>query len=319
MRHPHNLFMELTCHFNKVKPHPGDILRVYFTLRNKDESKILIRNVSLSSSWISTPLDKEIRRVLEPPSRIWLWDNYDNWTFDFSLEIPKYIIGKHHLNLCVSYVFMQENGQWGYLRHWNSNWVINISVEPRYRAFISRTIRPQESEVPDAISDVFQRWNFEIQTVGKEIELKGRPLEQVIGESITITDIIFAIATKRDQLQNRLGWRTLEYLQGEVGYSYAKDKPIIVFVEEGVDLGGLASCFKPIVFNPRKLKQFKHWLNDSLYEIREWLRTWKRRKFWDNFSEGLITKGIPLTIMFISGFAIGKMLKDNHSEQLTST
>lgn len=300
--------MELSISLNKSKPHPNDDLKIYFTLRNKLRSSILIQEASLTVPWSSRRARRQIHKKLKPPTPILFRDWYDSCRFKFPVKIPKYIIGKHPLNLSLSYAILRDDGKWGQLRQQKYIHPVEISVTPRYVAFISRSVRPHESLIPNEISRIIRTWNFETLTFGIEVKLEGRSPEQVIGETIQSCDVIFAIATKRDQLNNGLGWRTLEYLQGEVGYSYAKNKPIFVLVDREVDLGGLASCFKPNIFDTRNFSEFKLWLNGFLYDVREVVKQWKIKKRREAIIKGIEAYVPTIAVSFLGGTLLGTAL-----------
>lgn len=104
---------------------------------------------------------------------------------------------------------------------------------------MSRSVRQNEGKIPDYISNSISKCGFELYTLGIP-PLKKHFTDEELLESnkfeIKKADIVFAIATKRDQLLNSMEWKTFEWLQLETAIAYALNKQIIVFVERGVNL-----------------------------------------------------------------------------------
>ncbi len=143
---------------------------------------------------------------------------------------------------------------------------------PIYRAFISRSVRENEKYAPDIISQYIQYWGFFPYTVGihplnkqySDVELLDE-----INNQIQMADVVFGIATRRDQLANNLHWKTFEWLQGETGMALSKKKQILILVEKGIDLSGPASKCDCIVFDSYNLKKIPLFFDKIMPIIRE--------------------------------------------------
>ncbi len=180
---------------------------------------------------------------------------------------------------------------------------------PVYRAFISRSVRDNEKYAPDIISQYIQYWGFSPHTVGIHPLNKQYSDEELlyeINKQIQLADVVFGIATRRDQLANNLYWKTFEWLQGETGIAFSKKKQILIFVEKGIDLSGIASKCDLIEFDLFNLKKIPLFLDKIMPKIRE------------NIEKRLGTEAIYSILLLggtflVGGFAI-KGIKDTINE-----
>lgn len=167
---------------------------------------------------------------------------------------------------------------------------------PIYRAFISRSVRENEKYAPDIISQYIQYWGFSPYTVGihpLNKQYSDAELLDEINNQIQMADIVFGIATRRDQLANNLHWKTFEWLQGETGIGFSKKKQILILVERGIDLSGIASKCDCIVFDLHDLKKIPLFFDKIMPIIRE------------NIKKRLGTEAL-FSILLVGGmFAVG--------------
>ncbi len=186
--------------------------------------------------------------------------------------------------------------------------VLQIKPLPLYHAFISRSIREDESKIPDFLNNIISNWAFTTSTIGITPLIKNfsddQLLKAVISE-IKKSDIVFAIATKRDQLLENLQWRTFEWLQSEAALAYALKKIIIVFVEDGVELSGLVSKLKVIKFHPNKFELIKKFFDQYMPKVRALIGKKKNTDFFFGLlGAGAIVGGIY--IIGKLGYEMGK-------------
>lgn len=194
--------------------------------------------------------------------------------------------------------------------------IFQVTPKPTYRAFISRSIRKEEINIPDYISQQIKKWGFNLYTVGippLKNQYSDKELLYTIENQIALSDIVFAIATKRDQLLKSLQWRTFEWLQSETGIAYVLNKQILVFVEKGVNLSGLASKRIILEFDPNNLQEIDEFLDRIMFQIRENIKNRKNTEDLINFLKGF---GIIGGILIIGKIAydLGKdsiVLKEN--------
>ncbi|WP_457558757.1 hypothetical protein [Candidatus Harpocratesius sp.] len=120
-----------------------------------------------------------------------------------------------------------------------------------------------------------------------------------------MADIVFAIATKRDELARVLRWRTTEWLQAETAIGYTLNKLVIVFVDNDVDLSGLAEKFIYIKFDSTSIYGFSEFLDEIMPQIRDIIR---KNRIQDNLKK--LFKGISIVgglyIISIASYQAGK-------------
>lgn len=185
---------------------------------------------------------------------------------------------------------------------------------PIYRAFISRSVRENEKYAPDIISQFIQYWGFSPYTVGippLKKQYSDAELLSEINKQIKMADVVFGIATKRDQLANNLHWKTFEWLHGETGIAFSKKKPILILVERGVDLSGIASKCDLIEFDLYNLKKIPLFFDKIMPIIRENI---KKRLGTEALFSILLLGGT----FVVGGFAI-KGIKDTIKEMREKT
>ena len=158
--------------------------------------------------------------------------------------------------------------------------------------------------VGDQIVDMIKEWGFETYTVGIEETADPKLLKEAVKDRIIKSDCLIAISTPRylDALSGL--WRTLEWLHGEVGIAYGRERPILVLQDEGIALGGLPGEIKELAlpYNPFKLEELRQKLGARMLPFREWIASRKREQFLATVA-GI---GIPLLVGGIIGFIIGR-------------
>jgi hypothetical protein len=148
----------------------------------------------------------------------------------------------------------------------------NIKPVPIYRAFISRSVRASEASIPDFISREIEKWGFQGYTVGippLNKQYSDNELVEEITSQIKQADIVFGIATKRDQLVNYINFKAPEWVQSETAIGYSMNKPVIMFVDKDVSLSGLASKFIFIQFDPCQMESITAYFDENIPRIRQ--------------------------------------------------
>lgn len=116
----------------------------------------------------------------------------------------------------------------------------NNTTKPK--AFISCSLRPEDKQFIDYIIRVVDHFGFQpFGTVGKYIA-EPKPIWQSMKENIANADCVVLAATPRYIQQdihnkNNNGHSISEMLHVEVGMAIMAEKPILVFVQEGTNIG----------------------------------------------------------------------------------
>ncbi len=146
-----------------------------------------------------------------------------------------------------------------------------ISPTPCYRAFVSRSINPSDKPMVEPIVKMVQDWGFETTTVGINsfVEKHREPTDKIV-EDIVRADCLVAIATIRDQSAFTGLYSTLQWLHSEVSFAYMAQKPVLLIVDNRIDLGGILGEKKwPVIpFNNNELLKLQFELDDILPYLR---------------------------------------------------
>lgn len=297
--------MILKWFLNPIDLSKNNIYSLYFTFENNENDRYWIHQVRLEFPELRISGFKEIEQELrEPILRV------------FKRKIESYFSFKLNNNIVAPNKFIVQliarrliNQQWSpeFLIEWSPQ-ILQIKPVPIYRAFISRSVRENEKEIPNYISQAIERWGFYTFTVGipplKKV-YTDEELLQTIRLEIEKADIIFAIATKRDKLSNNLQWRTFEWIQSEAAMGYVLNKQILVFVEKDVVISGLASKRVVLQFDPNNLQEINNFFDKYMVQIRENIKNKKNTEFLLN---SLIALGITggLILLGLGAYQFGK-------------
>jgi len=292
----------LRWQFDKATYQPGDIGLVNFWLENRGDTHLCLTEAGLQFEF----QEKEnfyysIKKTVNVAPGGTQYVSFVNF------KLPENITGIVRYRVCyhlweydrVRNVWIDLGFKWGKLDHY-----VKVIPLPYYRAFVSRGIRPEDRLIGDEIVEMIKEWGFETVTVG--INAFADPperLSETIKEQIIKSDCLIAIATPRylDALTGL--WKTLEWLHGEVGIAYGTNRPILVLVDERIDLRGLPGELKDFshTFNPFKLEELRQKLGAIMPSFREWIEHRRREEF-----IGVLKRAaLPLIVGGIIGYLIG--------------
>lgn len=167
------------------------------------------------------------------------------------------------------------------------NYAINVFPTPVYRAFLSRGIRTEDRALGDTVAELVAEWGFETVTVGIEVQSDRDWLKEAVRHETLESDCLIALATPRS-LDALTGlWRTLEWLHGEVGIAFGRDKPILILQEKSISLGGVPGEFQEfiIVFDQLDMRDLRYRLGNVMPGFREWVATKRKREFISNIGK----------------------------------
>ena len=283
-----------------------NIYNLKFTFENSENVRYLIHRAFLYLPDLQKDrLIKIVEQELGEPS----WFSKPSKDITFSFKVDKNILSPHIFRIrliCskgVNPLFRSPE----FHMDWGPQ-IFLINPQPIFRAFISRSVRENENKIPNYISQLIKRWGFDTFTVGIE-PLKKQYTEeellQTINSEIEKADIVFAIATKRDRLLNILRSKTFEWLQSETAIAFSRKKKILLFVEKGVDISGLASKRVVLEFKSCKLKEIDRFFEKKMFHIRDNIVNKRNTEFLYN---SLIGAGIigGLILIGAGGYYLGK-------------
>jgi hypothetical protein len=292
----------LRWNFSKPTYQPGDAGSIQFWLENTGDTYLHATEVGLQFEF------QEKQNLYYPAScNTQVAPRANLYLSSVPFEIPKLVAGVIRYRACYhlwEYDAVRRN--WlDFGTSWSeNNHYIKALPSSYYRAFVTRGVPPEDRVVGDQIVDMIKDWGFETYTVGIEETADSKLLKEAVRDQIVKSDCLIAIATPRylDALSGL--WRTLEWLHGEVGIAYGRDRPILVLQDESIALGGLPGEIKELAlpYNPLNLEELRQKLGAVMLPFREWVASRKREQFLATVAR----IGIPLLIGGISGFIIGR-------------
>lgn len=114
-------------------------------------------------------------------------------------------------------------------------------------------------------------------------------------------------------MMQNLNWRTFEWLQSETSMAYVLKKLIIVLVEEGVDLSGLASHREYLRFRADELNSVNSFFDLYMPRIRELVQYNKNTKDLNDFLKRCVYLG-GLVLIGAVAYIAGKEDQDYQNE-----
>ena len=109
-------------------------------------------------------------------------------------------------------------------------------AEIRFKAFLSCSFAEEDKEIIEFFQKIIKA--FDIEPKIYDYQEIGR-IPDKVKEHIIKSDCLIAIATRRKKLEGSDYWTCSDWIQHELALANAYNKPIAIFVEEGVKIEGL--------------------------------------------------------------------------------
>lgn len=257
---------------------PGEKVSGCLLIQNISGMPIFIRTVRLRFDWSST--------ILAITSQIHIPPDSQSSVLLPSIKIPPNITGKRKVQCSLeTFVYKDKTQEWINYRFVRRKGpiILFIKPEPVYKVFISRSNWEQDKPLIDPIVKRITEWGFHCYTVGINVKAKNpnKPTLEIKRE-IANADCLIAIATPRDLLVKYGQWTAPEWLHGEVGIGFGKEKPILVIHEESVRLAGLPKQFYKISFSMKNITQLMYKIDAVMPYVRKWIKNQKWDALWTN-------------------------------------
>jgi len=144
-------------------------------------------------------------------------------------------------------------------------------AEVRFKAFLSCSFAEEDKEVIDFFKRMIEA--FDIDLMVYDYQEIGR-ISDKIKENIIKSDCLIAIATRRNKIEGSNYWTCSDWIQHEIALANAYNKPIAVFVEEGVKIEGLIAMEERRErFDRRNLLKNIDKITTFLYRLRNYLES----------------------------------------------
>jgi hypothetical protein len=135
---------------------------------------------------------------------------------------------------------------------------------------------------------MIREWGLNTMTVGIERQVPKDSTDEAIRQEIKSSDAVILIATPRFVDSDSFK-RTFEWGDAEFALGYGEKKPLIIFLEDGVRLGGLPAYQEKhdkvpkIIFDRRNLASVRPYLDNLMPRFRKSIEN----KRWDDLVEGV--------------------------------
>ncbi len=247
---------------------PGEEMHVSFTMSNPLYLHLYIDTLTWGATFY--PPDQAVvqdaKKVLAPHGQEYLGAGI--------IRIPDVPDGQYQIDVRArTYVYDPAAQAWqdlGYIELGEPRRFLVVHA-PRFRAFVSRSLRDDDRPVVEPMLHVIQAWGFDTHTVGiNELEADPRRTAQRVIEEIFKADCLFAVATPRDVSAVTNLVHTLAWLNSEVSMAFVANKPLLILADHRVRLEGLPASPRLVVlpYDPVALPPFLTTLHNAMPIVR---------------------------------------------------
>ena len=279
---------------------PGKQLKIGLTIQNLSDTALYFSRAEIAPSWADQ------KRGIKPIERKeYLPSHSSIFLTEFNLTLPQKA-GLYSMKFGLeTWIYNYYTAEWRNLGVlWTSDWgYIQVTPQPIYNVFISRSLRPEDAPVASHIEDMIRLWGFETTTVGID-RFSEDPMRipDNIKKAIEESDAFIAICTPRDYRSQERAYRTLPWIHVESAIAFKSDKPLLFIVDERIKPEGLLefSKFPRVSYHPTKLEVLEHRLTIVMPGFRRWIANKRQEQFWD----GLVKAGLILGGIWLVGKAM---------------
>jgi len=281
--------------YDRESYQPGNSGVVSFYLENLGDTPLFVSDIGLQFGWMRDKyyhieLRESYGNIVPPNSNRFI----TTMNFNISGTVTGQTLYRIYYHL---YEYKSTNRWYDLGERWSEDkYFINVFPLPYYRAFITRSLSPEDRSTGDEIVRIIKEWGFTTKTVEFKERVSDEVLRENIRSEILNSDCLVSIATPRylDALSGV--WRTFSYLHGEVGIAFGHDYPILILVDNRVAIDGLPSTLREymIEFNPYDYEATRKRISATMPSFRDWIAN----KKWEEFTGtlGKIALGVGLVI-----------------------
>jgi|SRR5215813_5513056 len=226
----------------------GETLTVHFSLENALPDPMFIESIVWNTNFypVEQAVKQEVKKIIPP--------NGQEYLAGGTIRVPDVPSNQYRIDV-VAHTLIYRGGAWMDLQivPLTEGKTFLVAHTPRYRAFVSRSLRVEDLPVADAMLPVIQSWGFDTHTVGiNEFESDPAKLSERVLSEVVKADCLFAVATPRDisQLDNLV--RAFAWLNSETSFAFAAKKPLLILVDRSVKLEGFLASphLAPVPYDP---------------------------------------------------------------------
>lgn len=286
----------LRWNFSQETYQPGSDGIVSSYLENLGDIPIFVSDIGIQFDWMKdkyyhSTLDENYGKVIQPHSTRFIT------TLNFN--IPQTIAGQVLYKVCYHlYEYNRSVDQWHDLgESWSDEkYFMNVFPLPYYRAFITRSLRPEDRIIGDELERVIKEWGFTTKTVKFKERVSDVVLRESIRGGILNSDCHIAVATPRylDALSGV--WRTFSYLHNEVGIAFGQEYPILILLDKRVAIDGLPSTLREYTFefDINNYEEIRRRIGATMSAFREYIANKKWQEFTNTLAKIAVSTGLVI-------------------------
>lgn len=138
----------------------------------------------------------------------------------------------------------------------------------KYKVFLSASADEKDEHVVDWFKSLLHEYDL-IPVLAREIR-QPEPPQNKIKSLIRDSHGFVGLLTRREKIQGKDSWKGPDWVQNEVGIAFDSDKPIMMFVEKGVDDKGITGRITDyILFDRNNLTEYEAEIRKALKNFRD--------------------------------------------------
>lgn len=143
-------------------------------------------------------------------------------------------------------------------------------MRTKYSVFLSASACKDDEQIIQWFKDLFQEHNL-IPIFATDIP-QPRPPHDKIKSLIQDSNGFIGVLTKRQKIEGTNLWKGPDWVQNEVGMAFDSDKPIMMFIEKGVDDKGITNRVTDyVMFDREKLKESEPNVKRALRNFKQFI------------------------------------------------
>jgi hypothetical protein len=140
----------------------------------------------------------------------------------------------------------------------------------KYRIFLSASTHEEDMHIVAWFRGLLQEYDL-IPIFAIEVR-QPRPPHDKIKELIRVSNGFVGLLTRREKIQGKDSWKGPDWVQNEVGMAFDADKPIIMFIENGVDDKGITKRITDcVLFDRKNLTRYENAVRQALKNFRDFV------------------------------------------------
>lgn len=143
-------------------------------------------------------------------------------------------------------------------------------MKMKYRVFLSASARKEDKQVIEWLKYLFKCNNL-VPIFAPDIP-QPRPPHDKIRSLIQNSNGFIGVLTKRQKIEGTKFWKGPDWIQNEVGIAFDANKPIMMFIEKGVDDNGITRRVTDyVVFDRNNLKESEADIRKALRNFQQFM------------------------------------------------